>query len=410
MDGPSNSLACSFLPWDHHKVFIGGIPSETDNVMLFEYFSQYGMVLESVAIKDRVTGEPRRFAFVVFSDQDAIDRVLNQKDPHVILGKQVEVNRARPRRDPNETSIYRSSKRSNAWSKKIFVGGLPLDITEDVFKSYFERFGTVVDAVVIYDRNTHRSRGFGFIEFELEDSRERVMQMDGHQLNNKPVEVRRAVRRDGSNAANASLRTGSGTGQGGASPTYGPRYGVYRVYPPPPPPPCPGYTFGPSGYGDGIGYVSGDYGRSVYGNAPMYPGYSNGDLGDYYPIPNGRYYGMVSGSSNGSQTGYDMISGSPNGSQTGYDFHYYPMPNGRYYGMVSGSPNGSQIGYDMASCSLNGSQTGYGMASGTPNGSQTGYDMVSGSLNGSQTGYDVQTAAGVDSITSQVGSLKLESR
>lgn len=61
-------------------------------------------------------------------------------------------------------------------SKKIFVGGLAPTVTEQAFRAYFEKFGRLVDAVVMMDRNTQRSRGFGFVTFEAEvrQGRERL--------------------------------------------------------------------------------------------------------------------------------------------------------------------------------------------------------------------------------------------
>lgn len=53
-------------------------------------------------------------------------------------------------------------------SKKIFVGGLAPSVTEQDFRGYFEEFGKITDAVVMIDRDTQRSRGFGFITFDEE--------------------------------------------------------------------------------------------------------------------------------------------------------------------------------------------------------------------------------------------------
>ena len=56
-------------------------------------------------------------------------------------------------------------------SKKIFVGGLAPSVTEESFRQYFERYGELSDAVVMMDRTTNRSRGFGFCSFVSEVSR-----------------------------------------------------------------------------------------------------------------------------------------------------------------------------------------------------------------------------------------------
>ncbi|KAI4311906.1 hypothetical protein MLD38_036770 [Melastoma candidum] len=60
-----------------------------------------------------------------------------------------------------------------ARTKKIFVGGLPSTITESDFKKYFDQFGLIMDVVVMYDHNTQRPRGFGFITFDTEDAVDR---------------------------------------------------------------------------------------------------------------------------------------------------------------------------------------------------------------------------------------------
>jgi RNA recognition motif-containing protein len=49
--------------------------------------------------------------------------------------------------------------------RKLFVGGLPPNVTDHDFRTFFEKFGTVLDSVVMFDRETHRSRGFGFVTF-----------------------------------------------------------------------------------------------------------------------------------------------------------------------------------------------------------------------------------------------------
>jgi cold-inducible RNA-binding protein len=49
---------------------------------------------------------------------------------------------------------------------KLFVGSLPYAVTDDDLADLFKEFGTVASAKVIFDRDTNRSKGFGFVEFE----------------------------------------------------------------------------------------------------------------------------------------------------------------------------------------------------------------------------------------------------
>ena len=51
-------------------------------------------------------------------------------------------------------------------SKKLFVGGLSWDTTDDGLREAFSRFGSVIEAKVVTDRETGRSRGFGFVGYQ----------------------------------------------------------------------------------------------------------------------------------------------------------------------------------------------------------------------------------------------------
>lgn len=73
------------------------------------------------------------------------------------------------------------------------MGGLSSTITEADFKKYFDQFGTITDVVVMYDHNTQRPRGFGFITYDSEDAVDKVLLNAFHELNGKMVEVKRAV-------------------------------------------------------------------------------------------------------------------------------------------------------------------------------------------------------------------------
>ncbi|PKU71323.1 Heterogeneous nuclear ribonucleoprotein 1 [Dendrobium catenatum] len=182
---------------DLGKVFIGGISWDTNEDCLREYFEKFGEVVEAVIMKDRKTGRARGFGFVAFADPAVAERVVMIK--HRIDGRMVEAKKAIPRDDQrillnrNNNSLLLHGSPSPSRIKKIFVGGLPSNITEADFKKYFERFGAITDAVVMYDHDTQRPRGFGFITFTSEAVVDRVLQNSFHELNGKMVEVKRAI-------------------------------------------------------------------------------------------------------------------------------------------------------------------------------------------------------------------------
>jgi len=74
--------------------------------------------------------------------------------------------------------------------KKLFVGGLSWNTTDDGLLEAFSAFGEVSDAKVITDRDTGRSRGFGFVTFaESDAAATAIAQMDGTELDGRTIRV-----------------------------------------------------------------------------------------------------------------------------------------------------------------------------------------------------------------------------
>jgi len=74
--------------------------------------------------------------------------------------------------------------------KKLYVGNLPYKVTSDELKSLFSEFGDIVDAVVITDRASDRSKGFGFVEFADEAAAQKAVDaMDGKEMEERKLVV-----------------------------------------------------------------------------------------------------------------------------------------------------------------------------------------------------------------------------
>ncbi len=80
--------------------------------------------------------------------------------------------------------------------KKLYVGNLGYDTTTDGLRTAFESFGEVTDAIVLTDRETGRSKGFGFVTFsQEEDGDKAIAAMDGKELEGRPIKVNEARER-----------------------------------------------------------------------------------------------------------------------------------------------------------------------------------------------------------------------
>ena len=62
-------------------------------------------------------------------------------------------------------------------NKKLYVGNLEYTVTQDQLKEHFGQAGTVVDAVVITDKNSGRSKGFGFVEMSSDEEAKKAIEM-----------------------------------------------------------------------------------------------------------------------------------------------------------------------------------------------------------------------------------------
>jgi len=77
---------------------------------------------------------------------------------------------------------------------KLFIGNLDYTVTSEELKTTFATVGTVVDAVVISDRNTGKSRGFGFVEMSSEEEAKAAMEkLDQSELKARKINVREAL-------------------------------------------------------------------------------------------------------------------------------------------------------------------------------------------------------------------------
>jgi cold-inducible RNA-binding protein len=76
---------------------------------------------------------------------------------------------------------------------KLFVGGLPYALTDDQLRELFAPVGEVVSAKVIVDRDTNRSKGFGFVEMSSDDeAKAAVDQLNGKEVEGRSINVSEA--------------------------------------------------------------------------------------------------------------------------------------------------------------------------------------------------------------------------
>ncbi|XP_050698868.1 heterogeneous nuclear ribonucleoprotein 27C-like isoform X3 [Eriocheir sinensis] len=173
------------------KMFVGGLSWETTQESLQRYFGQYGEVIDCVVMKNSETGRSRGFGFVTFADPNKVDSVL-KSGPHELDGRTIDPKACNPR-------SMQKQKRNGNWPK-VFLGGLPSNLTETDLRNFFSRFGGVMEVVIMFDQEKKKSRGFGFLSFETEEAVDRAVAEHFVNINGKQVEIKKAEPRDASKA------------------------------------------------------------------------------------------------------------------------------------------------------------------------------------------------------------------
>ncbi|NWY22022.1 ROA1 protein, partial [Aphelocoma coerulescens] len=98
--------------------------------------------------------------------------------------------------------------------RKLFIGGLSFETTDESLRSHFEQWGTLTDCVVMRDPNTKRSRGFGFVTYSSVEEVDAAMNARPHKVDGRVVEPKRAVSREGTRGGGGTQRGRVQRGEG----------------------------------------------------------------------------------------------------------------------------------------------------------------------------------------------------
>lgn len=79
-------------------------------------------------------------------------------------------------------------------SKKLFVGNIEWGVTDEELKNLFAEYGEIEEAIVVKDKFSGRSKGFGFVTFVKDEDAEKAMkEVEGKDLNGRPLSVNEAL-------------------------------------------------------------------------------------------------------------------------------------------------------------------------------------------------------------------------
>ncbi|XP_077252772.1 RNA-binding (RRM/RBD/RNP motifs) family protein [Tasmannia lanceolata] len=168
------------------KLYFGNLPYNCDSAQLAGIIQEYGSPEMVEVLYDRDTGRSRGFAFVTMSSIQDANAVIQNLDGSEYGGRTLRVNfsdKPKPKEPLYPESEY-----------KLFVGNLSWSVTSESLTQMCQEYGNVVGARVLYDGDTGRSRGYGFVCYSSQQEMDVALQtLNGAELDGRAMRVSPAL-------------------------------------------------------------------------------------------------------------------------------------------------------------------------------------------------------------------------
>ncbi|XP_039047627.1 29 kDa ribonucleoprotein A, chloroplastic-like, partial [Hibiscus syriacus] len=187
--GSDDEEATSFSP--DLKLFVGNLPFSVDSAQLAGLFGSAGNVQMVEVIYDKVTGRSRGFGFVTMSTTEEVEAAAQQFNGYELDGRALRVNSGPPppRREEFSPRGARGAATMDTLNR-VYVGNLSWGVDDLALETLFSEQGKVLEAKVVYDRESGRSRGFGFVTYNSSEEVDGAIKtFDGVELDGRPLRV-----------------------------------------------------------------------------------------------------------------------------------------------------------------------------------------------------------------------------
>ncbi|RZC62347.1 hypothetical protein C5167_024130 [Papaver somniferum] len=164
------------------KLYFGNLPYNCDSAQLAGIIQDYGSPEMVEVLYDRNSGRSRGFAFVSMSSVQDCNAVIENLDGREFGGRTLKVNfsdKPKPKEPLYPETDY-----------KLFVGNLNWSVTSESLIQAFQEYGDVVGARVLYDGDTGRSRGYGFVCYSSKQEMDAALvSLNGMELEGRALRV-----------------------------------------------------------------------------------------------------------------------------------------------------------------------------------------------------------------------------
>ncbi|KAM4550213.1 polyadenylate-binding protein 1A-like [Fundulus diaphanus] len=170
------------------NIFIKNLDKSIDNKALYDTFSAFGNILSCKVVCDE--NGSKGYGFVHFETQEAAERAIEKMNGMLLNDRKVFVGRFKSRKEREAELGARAKEFTN-----VYIKNFGDDMDDEKLRELFSKYGSALSTRVMTDEGG-KSRGFGFVSFERhEDAQKAVDEMNGKDLNGKPIYVGRAQKK-----------------------------------------------------------------------------------------------------------------------------------------------------------------------------------------------------------------------
>uniref|UniRef100_A0A8C6LYS3 Polyadenylate-binding protein n=1 Tax=Nothobranchius furzeri TaxID=105023 RepID=A0A8C6LYS3_NOTFU len=170
------------------NIFIKNLDKSIDNKALYDTFSAFGNILSCKVVCDE--NGSKGYGFVHFETHEAAERAIEKMNGMLLNDRKVFVGRFKSRKEREAELGARAKEFTN-----VYIKNFGDDMDDEKLREVFSKYGNALSIRVMTD-DSGKSRGFGFVSFERhEDAQRAVDEMNGKDLNGKPIYVGRAQKK-----------------------------------------------------------------------------------------------------------------------------------------------------------------------------------------------------------------------
>lgn len=179
---------------DAGRLYIGNLPFSITNSQLAELFAEAGTVASVEIVYDRVTGRSRGFAFVTMESVEDAKEAIRMFDGSQVGGRTAKVNFPEVPKG-GERLVMGAKIRDNYRgfvdsAYKIYCGNLGWGVNSQGLREAFAEQPGILSAKVVYEKDSGRSRGFGFVSFTTAESAAAALDiMNGVEVQGRPLRL-----------------------------------------------------------------------------------------------------------------------------------------------------------------------------------------------------------------------------